>query len=61
MSDYTAHARRAEEVLDELERKTKGRLGPESMIRVAQVQAILALAAAINGRDGDRAQGGQVS
>jgi hypothetical protein len=58
MSDYVAHARRAEEVLDEVERKTKGRLSPESMIKVAQVQAILALAAAISGQDGGRMPGG---
>lgn len=52
MSDYVSHAHRAKELIDELERKSKGRLGPDNVIGMAQVEAVLALAAAINGRRG---------
>ncbi|GAB7102113.1 hypothetical protein JCM4814A_04270 [Streptomyces phaeofaciens JCM 4814] len=51
MSDYVAHANRAKELIDELEQKSKGRLGPDHVIQMAQVEATLALAAAINGRE----------
>lgn len=53
MGDYVAHANRAKELIDELERKSKGRLSAESVIQMAQVEATLALAAAINGREED--------
>ncbi|MFF8380951.1 hypothetical protein ACF07V_33005 [Streptomyces sp. NPDC015661] len=47
MADYAAHAYKAQELLETVERESKGRLSAETRVRMAQVEALLALAAAI--------------
>ncbi|MBT2490411.1 hypothetical protein J7E96_18175 [Streptomyces sp. ISL-96] len=47
MADYAAHAHKAQELLETVERESKGRLSAETRVRMAQVEALLALAAAI--------------
>lgn len=49
MADYETHASKAREILEELHPKTFQR-SPELAVAAAQVQAILALAAAIDSR-----------
>ncbi|MFB7464219.1 hypothetical protein ACFCZ1_12080 [Streptomyces sp. NPDC056224] len=51
MADYAAHAHRAQELLDASEKWAKGRLSADQLIASAQVEALLALAAAVSGRD----------
>jgi hypothetical protein len=52
MADYATHAARAAEHLEAAE-GSKGRLSETQRIAMAEVEALLALAAAINGRRGD--------
>ncbi|WP_329281328.1 hypothetical protein [Streptomyces sp. NBC_00691] len=47
MADYAAHAHKAQELLETVERESKGRLSAETRVRMAQTEALLALAAAI--------------
>ncbi|MFD8972991.1 hypothetical protein [Streptomyces sp. NPDC059593] len=47
MADHAAHAHKAQELLETVERESKGRLTAESRVRMAQVEALLALASAI--------------
>ncbi|MFJ4188777.1 hypothetical protein [Kitasatospora sp. NPDC089509] len=51
MSDYHTHASRAETILAQLQSKVLG-ITPEIRVEMAQVEAILALAAAVAGRTG---------
>ncbi|MEV7599053.1 hypothetical protein AB0O91_16885 [Kitasatospora sp. NPDC089797] len=51
MSDYHTHAARAETILAQLQSKVLG-ITPEIRVEMAQVEAILALAAAVAGRTG---------
>ncbi|MFH8733363.1 hypothetical protein [Streptomyces sp. NPDC017964] len=48
VADYAAHAHKAQELLEAAERGEKGRLSAETRVRMAQVEALLALAAAID-------------
>ncbi|MGW4699948.1 hypothetical protein [Streptomyces sp. NPDC004285] len=48
MADYTSHAYKAQELLETVERESKGRLSHETRVRMAQVEALLALAAAVD-------------
>ncbi|WP_329567197.1 hypothetical protein [Streptomyces sp. NBC_01361] len=48
MADYAAHAHKAQELLEAAERGEKGRLSAETRVRMAQVEALLAIAAAID-------------
>ncbi|MFF1868057.1 hypothetical protein [Kitasatospora herbaricolor] len=54
MADYSDHAHRARKLLEESDRKT-GRHSVDQLIAAAQVEALLALAAALAGgqRDAD--------
>ncbi|MFJ6371753.1 hypothetical protein ACIQK5_26665 [Streptomyces virginiae] len=53
MADYAAHAHKAQELLEASEEQAKGRLDIELFIASAQVEALLALAAAVSrGNDG---------
>ncbi|WAZ25956.1 hypothetical protein STRCI_007488 [Streptomyces cinnabarinus] len=47
MADHTAHAHKARELLEASDKWTKGRLSADQLIAHAQVEALLALAAAI--------------
>lgn len=47
MADYDAHADKAQELLEAGDKWAKGRLGADQLIASAQVEALLALAAAI--------------
>ncbi|MFE4616910.1 hypothetical protein ACFRJ7_12425 [Streptomyces sp. NPDC056747] len=47
MADHAAHAHKAQELLETVDRESKGRLTAESRVRMAQVEALLALASAI--------------
>ncbi|WP_408644066.1 hypothetical protein [Streptomyces sp. KL110A] len=51
MADYATHAHNAQKLLETVERESKGRLSAETRVRMAQAEALLALAAAI-GRQG---------
>ncbi|MYV77977.1 hypothetical protein GT352_29195 [Streptomyces sp. SID1046] len=53
MADYAAHAHKAQELLNASEKWAKGRLSADQLIATAQVEALLALAAAVLRRDGD--------
>ncbi|MFF9977206.1 hypothetical protein [Streptomyces erythrochromogenes] len=53
MADYAAHAHKAQELLDASEKWAKGRLSADQLIASAQVEALLALAAAVSRREGD--------
>ncbi|MGW6687859.1 hypothetical protein [Streptomyces sp. NPDC054961] len=55
MADYTAHAHKAQELLEASEKWAKGRLSPDQLIASAQVEALLALAAAVSRRGVDSA------
>ncbi|WP_329495856.1 hypothetical protein [Kitasatospora herbaricolor] len=46
MADYSAHAHKAQKLLDESEKKV-GRHSVDQLIAAAQVEALLALAAAV--------------
>lgn len=47
MADYAAHAHKAEELLAAGEKWARGRLSADQLIATAQVEALLALAAAV--------------
>ncbi|HET6360210.1 hypothetical protein [Streptomyces sp.] len=54
MADYEAHMHKAQELLESIEQTVKGRLtriSMETRTRMAQVEALLALAAAIDKQD----------
>ncbi|MFG3367698.1 hypothetical protein ACIPWY_03955 [Streptomyces sp. NPDC090032] len=51
MAEYAAHAHKAQELLEAAERGGKGRLSAETRVRMAQVEALLALAAAIDKKE----------
>ncbi|MCX4628496.1 hypothetical protein [Streptomyces sp. NBC_01443] len=51
MADYATHAHKAQELLDASEKWAKGRLSADQLIASAQVEALLALAAAVSRRD----------
>ncbi|MFD0142810.1 MULTISPECIES: hypothetical protein [unclassified Streptomyces] len=51
MADYAAHVHNAQKLLETVERESKGRLSHETRVRMAQVEALLALAAAVGKRD----------
>ncbi|WP_240805344.1 hypothetical protein [Streptomyces sp. A1547] len=51
VADYAAHAHKAQELLDASEKWAKGRLSADQLIASAQVEALLALAAAVAHRD----------
>ncbi|MFC9705591.1 hypothetical protein ACFTWD_33435 [Streptomyces sp. NPDC056943] len=55
MADYAAHADKAQELLETVERESKGRLSAETRVRMAQVEALLALAAAMGKQGVDTA------
>ncbi|MER7765746.1 hypothetical protein [Kitasatospora sp. NPDC096140] len=58
MADYPTHAARAEELLAMLNPKSfTVKNSPDTRVRMAQVEAILALAAAVAGRNGQAAEG----
>lgn len=48
MADYAVHAHKAQESLEAVERGDKRVLTAEIRVRIAQVEALLALAAAID-------------
>ncbi|MFD3469491.1 hypothetical protein ACFWWM_24565 [Streptomyces sp. NPDC058682] len=50
MADYAAHAHKAQELLDASVKKD--RLSADQLMASAQVEALLALAAAVSRRDG---------
>ncbi|MFF2400765.1 hypothetical protein [Streptomyces goshikiensis] len=52
MADCAAHAHRDQELLDASEKWAKGRLNADQLIASAQVEALLALAAAVSRREG---------
>ncbi|GGJ31797.1 hypothetical protein [Streptomyces brasiliensis] len=52
MADYATHTAQAAEHLESVER-SRGRLSDDQRIAMAEVEALLALATAINGRRGD--------
>ncbi|MFF4258629.1 hypothetical protein ACFY1L_46345 [Streptomyces sp. NPDC001663] len=49
MADYAGHAQRAQELLEQADRQTKRRYSESQLIAMAQVEALLALAAAMAG------------
>jgi hypothetical protein len=51
VADYAAHAQKAQELLDASEKWAKGRLNADQLIASAQVEALLALAAAVSRGD----------
>ncbi|MDX3690529.1 hypothetical protein PV726_09380 [Streptomyces europaeiscabiei] len=55
MADYEAHAHKAQELLESIENEAKGRLthlDMETRTQMAQVEALLALAATIDNKQG---------
>ncbi|MFD9161515.1 hypothetical protein ACFVZ8_05795 [Streptomyces sp. NPDC059558] len=52
MADYATHAHKAQELLDASEKWAKGRLSADQLIATAQIEALLALAAAVARGDG---------
>ncbi|GHH78544.1 hypothetical protein GCM10018781_54440 [Kitasatospora indigofera] len=52
MADFSDHAHKARKLLDESEKKT-GRHSVDQLIAAAQVEALLALAVAVAGRQRD--------
>ncbi|MFD5843446.1 hypothetical protein [Streptomyces chartreusis] len=49
MADYATHAHRAQELLEQADKQTKRRYSESQLIAMAQVEALLALAAATAG------------
>ncbi|MER6486394.1 hypothetical protein ABT264_22910 [Streptomyces virginiae] len=52
MAAHAAHTHKAQELLDASEKWAKGRLSADQLIASAQVEALLALAAAVPRREG---------
>ncbi|MEV0177301.1 hypothetical protein AB0I00_40165 [Streptomyces sp. NPDC050803] len=50
MAEYAVHANRARELMEKVEQAAKGRLSQDQCIKMAQVEALLALAAALRER-----------
>ncbi|GAA3863169.1 hypothetical protein GCM10022207_28840 [Streptomyces lannensis] len=55
MADYAAHAHKAQELLAAGEKWARGRLSADQLIATAQVEALLALAAAVAQRSDTKA------
>ncbi|MER6750505.1 hypothetical protein [Streptomyces fungicidicus] len=49
MADYATHAHRAQELLEQADKQAKRRYSENQLIAMAQVEALLALAAATAG------------
>ncbi|MER5403076.1 hypothetical protein [Streptomyces sp. NPDC002599] len=58
MSDYVTHRQNAREHLEAVAKRSKGRLVDSQHIEMAQVEALLALAAAIDRRQEDTTSNG---
>ncbi|MFD7730606.1 hypothetical protein ACFV6F_09525 [Kitasatospora phosalacinea] len=50
MADYAAHAHKAQQILEDIDTR-RGKLTAEARIALAQVEALLALAAAVAGQN----------